>query len=121
MTLFESLLLAHIVGDWLLQTEWQALNKVHNWRALLSHVVVHHLVVLGVLLARFGFQDIRVFVVVGLLAVSHAILDRHWPVVWLMRALKHIVVRPPERWLTIVIDQAIHILLLGLAVLYLSM
>jgi hypothetical protein len=33
-----SLLLAHWVGDWLLQTDWQATNKSKSNYALLSHV-----------------------------------------------------------------------------------
>ena len=40
MSLFDKLLVAHLVGDWLLQTEWQALNKSRNYRALFSHVSI---------------------------------------------------------------------------------
>ena len=120
MTVFETLLITHILGDWLLQTEWQALNKRHSWRAMLSHVMEYHVVLLGVLLAKFGLGDARVFVAVGLLAISHAILDRIWPVMWLMRTFKLIVERQPERWLVIAVDQAMHVMLLSLAALYLS-
>jgi hypothetical protein len=109
-----------LLGDWLLQTEWQAANKRHNWRAMLSHVVVYHIVALAVLVVRFGFQNVYVYGVVGILAVSHAFLDRGWPVAWLMRKLRISVDRTPERWLTLVVDQSIHILLLGLASLVLS-
>lgn len=120
MTLLESLVLTHLLADWLLQNEWQAVNKARNWVALLSHVAVYHAVLLAVLLYRFGWGDGRVYLVVGLLAVSHAILDRGWTLVWLMRAFRLIVARKPERWLTLAVDQSIHILLLGLAVLYLA-
>ncbi len=38
-----SLLVAHFVGDWLLQTNWQALNKSKNNEALTRHVLVYSL------------------------------------------------------------------------------
>ena len=49
MTTFELLLLTHLLGDYLLQTEWQALNKSKNWVALWTHVGVYHALMLGVL------------------------------------------------------------------------
>ncbi|HET6348025.1 MAG TPA: DUF3307 domain-containing protein [Candidatus Krumholzibacteria bacterium] len=120
MTVLESLLLAHLLGDWILQTNWQAVNKRHNWRAMLSHVVVYHAVVLAVLGARFGFENGRVYAVVAGLAISHAFLDRVWPVEWLMKRLGAGPRNDSDRWLTVMFDQSIHILLLGLATLILS-
>jgi hypothetical protein len=120
MSLFDSLLVAHLVGDWLLQTEWQALNKTKNWRAMWTHVAVNHLIILIVLWVHFGFQDTRVYVAVAALALSHAYLDRRWPEIAIMRALRIIVDRDPERWLLIAVDQCLHIVLLALAALYLS-
>jgi hypothetical protein len=120
MSLFDSLLVAHLVGDWLLQTEWQALNKTKNWRAMWSHVAVYHLLILVVLWIHFGFQDTRVYPTIAALALSHAYLDRRWPEIAIMRGLRVIVDRDPERWLLIAVDQCLHIVLLGLAALYLS-
>jgi hypothetical protein len=120
VTLFESLLLAHILGDWLLQTEWQAMNKARSWRAMLSHVLVYHVVVLAVLVAKLGYRNPYVYMIVASLAISHGILDRSGIVSWLMRTLRISVERPPERWFTVAIDQSIHILLLGLATWVLS-
>lgn len=120
MTIFESLLLAHIVGDWLVQTEWQAVNKRHDWRALVTHVIIYHVIVFGVLAARFGFQEPAVYVAVVFLAITHAVLDRQRSVEWLMRTFRHSVNRTNERWLVIVFDQAVHIVLIGLVTLYLA-
>jgi hypothetical protein len=120
MTIFESLLLAHLVGDWLLQTEWQANNKIQKWQALLSHVIVYHLVILAVLLAWFGFRNVNIYITVVALAVTHAVLDLRWPVEWIMKTFRHTVANQSERWLVIVVDQSIHIILLGLASLFLS-
>ena len=115
MSLFDKLLVAHLVGDWLLQSEWQALNKARNYRALFLHIGVYSLVMLGVLVADFGLQNIYVYVVVVMLAVSHALLDRGWPVIRFMRAFRLIVEREPERWLMMAVDQVLHIAFLALA------
>ncbi len=115
MTLFEYLLLAHVLGDWVLQTEWQAVHKRDNWRALITHVVVYHAIVLAVLLWQAGPGRPGLYAVVAFLAVSHATLDR-WTVIPLMRLLRIAVTREPERWLVVAVDQSLHLLLLGAAV-----
>lgn len=120
MTILESLLLAHLLGDWLLQTNWQAQNKARSWRAMLSHVVTYHVVVLAVLVVRFGFGNALVYAVVVGLAVSHAFLDRRWPVLWLMKKLGVGSNNESDRWLAVMFDQSLHIELLGLAALILS-
>lgn len=120
MTLFESLFVAHLAGDWLLQTDWQARNKERNWVALLGHVAVYHLLILAVLWLRLGIGNVRVYTVVFVLAVTHALMDRRWPFVGFLRAVRVIGPDPPQPWVLVLMDQAIHILLIGLAVLYLS-
>ena len=120
MTLFETLLIAHMLGEWLFQTEWQALNKAHNWRAMFYHVATYHVIVLSLLVYKLGPQNILVYSVTALLALSHAIVDRRWPVLWWMKTMRLSVSRPPEQWLMIVADQAVHVVLLGLAVVLLS-
>jgi hypothetical protein len=115
VTTFELLLVAHLIGDWLLQTEWMVLNKRSSWSALAAHLAVYHALVLGVLLPRYGIGDARVYAVVAGLLLSHAILDRYWPVTGLMRALRMTVTRPPERWFEVAVDQVVHILLLAAA------
>ena len=119
MTLFESLFLAHILGDWILQTEWQAVNKSTSWRALLTHVFVYHVVILVVLGIRIGWTHPLVYEVVLALAVTHILLDR-FSVVPLMRALRITVDREPDRVLELAVDQSVHLLLLGLATLLLT-
>ncbi len=46
-----SLLLAHTVGDFLLQTRWMGENKSHNWSAMCLHIIVYSLILLP-----FGFM-----------------------------------------------------------------
>ena len=121
MTLFEKMFLTHLVGDWLLQTEWQALNKMHNYRALLSHVGTYSLVMLSVLVLEFGFQNISVYLAVVMIAVVHAFQDRRRPVIWFMKTFRLIVEREPELWLVMAVDQSFHILMVAFASLFLSL
>ncbi len=112
--------MAHLLGDWIFQTEWQAENKKQKFHALLLHVIVYHVIVWIILYFGFGLPALPVLAVVAILAVLHAVLDG-WPTVrWIMKGLRITVERTPERWLMIAVDQAIHLLLLGGASLYLS-
>ncbi len=120
MTLFEWMLCAHLVGDWILQTEWQAMHKRVRWDALLAHVGVYHLVLFVVVLPRVGAWDPRLYVAVLALAASHAWLDRGDHLSGLMRRLRIVVTRPAEGRLHLAVDQAIHVVLLGLAAAWLG-
>jgi uncharacterized membrane protein len=120
MTLFEYLFVAHLVADWLLQTEWQALNKDHNFLALFSHIGIYSLVILAVLVANFGFWNGAVYLVVGLIALTHGFIDRRKPVIWFMKTFRLMVERPSNQVLVLAVDQTFHILLLAIAVLILS-
>ncbi|MGD8922928.1 MAG: DUF3307 domain-containing protein [Candidatus Zixiibacteriota bacterium] len=120
MTIFEALLMAHLLGDWILQTEWQAKNKEHNWLALLIHVSIYHVIVFAVLFWGFDLDIIPTVSVVVVLAVFHAVLDRRTFVNWLIRSLRITVERKPEQWLLIAVDQSLHLLLLGAAAIVLS-
>jgi hypothetical protein len=120
MTTFEILLLAHVVGDWLLQTEWQALNKAHSWRAMGAHVLTYHAVLLAALVLRFGAGNPYVYAVTVVLALTHAVIDRPPTVLRVMRVLRITRERPPERWLAIVVDQCIHVVLLAAAAMWLG-
>ena len=60
--------LAHMVGDYLLQTEWMATRKVERWWPAVVHGVVYCLPFL--VLTRSGWA----LVVIG---GTHAVLDRY--------------------------------------------
>lgn len=119
MTIFETLVVAHAIGDWLLQTEWQALNKATNWRALITHVLIYHLMTLLMLVFVHGLSGPPLYYAVAALAVTHAILDRQNIVIGFMKVTRLSLKEKPEHWHKIVIDQAIHLVLLGGAALYL--
>lgn len=43
LSLLLGLVACHFIGDFLLQTEWEATNKWHSWTALLSHTACYSL------------------------------------------------------------------------------
>ena len=120
MTVFEVLLVGHVIGDWLLQTEWQALNKGRNWRAMLAHVIVYHIVITLLLGLKMGFSHTPIYPVILALAILHVIFDRQHFVRWVMRALRITVDREPQRWLSVAVDQSLHVVILAGASIYLS-
>lgn len=111
---FDWLILVHLAGDFLFQTEYEAMNKAqgHWWnRALLLHCLKY---TLGFAVA-FALLDISLPWLI-LIFVSHMALDRRFLVVLWRKYIN----RNSEEsiantfWLTIIIDQIFHILILAL-------
>lgn len=92
---------AHQAGDFLAQTDAQAQSKpcaadrdtecteVESWGALLGHITTYHLVQAATLIVgnRFlglGLSRNRLLAGIGVSALTHAIIDRRWPVRWWM-------------------------------------
>jgi hypothetical protein len=91
------LLVAHQIGDHVVQTDHQAARKAGpGWTAvwaMAGHLAGYHLCALLLLLAAFGLLGLPLTatgVVAGLAfsALTHALLDRRWPVTALLRALR---------------------------------
>jgi hypothetical protein len=110
MSPFEFLLLAHLIGDYLFQTKWMALNKSTKWVPLLTHVGVYTLTITCV--AWIGFGGLTAWGIVVVI-MSHIILDRRLFVTWWTRRIMRIDEKE-SGWLIIVTDQIFHILVLGL-------
>lgn len=111
MSLFDSFLVAHLVGDWLLQTAWQAEGKVRG-RFLNAPLLVHCTVYTLSFVPVFLWHTLPLWGLVVLWG-THVFLDRRFPVVWLvkLREGKHgdLSYTPPA-WLVIVVDQVVHLL-----------
>jgi Protein of unknown function (DUF3307) len=119
---FALLLVSHLAGDFLLQTEWQALNKPGGVgrdpvarRALLSHIATYSLPLLPVLV-WLGTEIGAAAVGVGaLVVVPHLLQDDGRPVFWFIRHVKKVSGRPDDL-LVLAVDQSAHVLaLLGAA------
>ena len=98
-TILMSILVAHFVGDWLLQTNWQAVNKSRNVLPLTIHVLTYTLVLATVMIWVVPIW----WVVVN--ALAHFATD-----VWTSRLTSHYSVQGDRQRFFAVIgaDQLIH-------------
>jgi hypothetical protein len=115
MSLFDWLLVGHLVGDFLLQTDRMARYKARQWRWLFAHVGSYMAsVTLATLLYAWQHSLSSWPAIVGLLlvAATHVGLDRRDFTAWWMRFVG---VTPDQPWLSIVADQVFHILVLVVA------
>ena len=120
-------LLAHAVGDYLLQSDWAANAKTKEHRAAAAHVATY---MLPFLLFR---PSARAFLII---AATHFLIDRYRlarQVCWLKNCLGphrpwsecQATGYPPERpvwlsvWLLIIADNILHVVINGLALRYL--
>ena len=80
--IFEVFVVSHLLGDYLLQTEWQALNKRGGLtgtpvqkRALLSHIATYTLAYVPSLIWLWSNLHGWVFGIAALIAIPHMIQD----------------------------------------------
>lgn len=116
-TLFEILLITHIVMDWLFQGKWEMRNKSEKWLALLFHCAIYTIGFIPV----FLIYKISLFWLV-LLFVSHIILDKRKLVHWLLKDFKGITKKntPKTIWNMYLIgtDQILHIVILVVIIIF---
>jgi hypothetical protein len=106
MNFFEFMLLGHLAGDFLFQTNWMAREKANNLAALFSHSAVYTLFIgLGAMLAgRLTWQALLVVL------LSHMFLDnRNFINFW----VRHVTRSSETEWLKVAVDQCWHIIVLG--------
>jgi Protein of unknown function (DUF3307) len=120
-SVFAAFVACHLVGDLLLQTEWQALTKVHGFgdpegrRALIAHAATYTLAFLPALVWVAIERGLpRAVLVAALVAVPHLVIDDgHFVRGW-MRRVKH--APRPSASLSLMVDQSFHaVCLLGAA------
>jgi len=110
MTLFEWLLIGHLVGDFLLQNRWMAEKKTRHWGPLLIHCSVYTIAVSLLALNAEGLSLTGIFAIF----VTHIILDRRgFTDFWTHQITKS----PDIPWLKIMIDQSWHLVVLAVATL----
>lgn len=122
-------IIAHFVGDYILQSDWMVQHKGRKWSAAFIHVVFYTLPFLFLTL-----DPLVLFVIAG----THMVIDRY-------RLARHLIWLknrpwpnsrpwtecketgfPPEvpkyisSWLMIIVDNVVHILINGLALTYLA-
>jgi hypothetical protein len=119
--------MAHMVGDYLIQSDWMAQEKTKHWWPAIAHAVTYGLPFLLVTQSPLALA-----VIVG----THAVIDRYRlarHVVWAKNQLAPAGFRPPHTatghdddrppwlsvWLLIIADNILHMAINVLAVLYL--
>jgi len=111
MSPFDILLLGHLIGDYLFQTSWMAVNKAKKWTPLIIHSLIYTLAV-GVV-AWLGFGGLSVWGILLVLA-SHIFLDRRTFVAWWVRTIMRSTGKEAG-WLSIMADQVFHLIILAVA------
>jgi len=118
MTPFELMFIGHLIGDLLVQTDYQAENKAKGKflnHALFNHCLVYTLIFVPIFLATSTspFWLLLVF-------SSHMLLDRRWPVIKLFHLVNGRKGDPNSLpgWLLFAKDQVIHLLILAFIVLF---
>jgi hypothetical protein len=114
---FLVLAVSHVAGDFLLQTDWQALNKVRGLSdplgraALLRHLATYTAAFVPALVWIGIEEDALRAVLVGLVvAIPHGLVDDGRFLAAWMRRVKH--AEDPSLVLRILVDQSFHVLCL---------
>ena len=98
--------LAHLIGDFIIQTDWMAKNKKHSSFAALVHVLAY--------LLPFIFTGLAWWQML-LIGVTHFAQDRSSFVAWWMRVWKKV---PDENWgiIPLSVDQVFHLLIIQIVI-----
>ncbi len=122
-----SVVLAHMVGDYLIQSDWMAQEKTKRWWPAIAHAVSY-----GLPFLLITQSVLALAVIVG----THAVIDRYRlarHVVWFKNQLAPRPFRPPHTptghgpdrpdwlsvWLLIIADNILHVLINIAAVIWL--
>lgn len=120
MSLFDGLLIGHLVADWLLQNDWIARNKQRRWAnsAIFVHCTVYTLTLLATLwLFRPDFDDSTKYLVFGAVTfLSHWLIDAgalaaRWRA-WLRQTRSNFV--------QVMADQTLHVLVIAALVVWVT-
>lgn len=104
-----------MLGDWVIQTDWQAANKTTSWRANQMHISTYHMTLLAALVYPLWghFPIPRLLMAFALSWALHSFIDRRWPVRWLMRATGSKAFAETTLGI-LTVDQSIHVATLAL-------
>lgn len=108
---------SHLVGDYLLQTDWQATHKRRGLsgeaiarRALLSHGATYTLAFVPALL-WVADLPVEALWIATLVAVPHIAQDDGRVVEWWMRRVKHVPIST-QPFVAAAVDQTLHVVAL---------
>lgn len=106
-------LIAHMIGDYLLQNDWVALKKKQNSFVCLLHVFLYLTPFVGILFSynRITFYDFNWFWFLLLVGIQHFLQDRWLFVFWWMGIIGQEQFRQPPAapWSLFVVDNTLHL------------
>lgn len=102
-------LIGHLIGDWIIQTDWQAENKTKNWKAMQQHMVGYNLCMFSLCVPYMPLRSILILIMVSW--TTHSILDRRWPIKRLLE-LSRSKDFSETTWGVLIVDQIVHITIL---------
>lgn len=108
MNFFEFLLIGHLAGDFLFQTNWMAREKANNLIALFVHSAVYT-VFIGLASFLAGRLSWPVLLIV---LFSHMLLDNR---IFVRFWVKNINKSSDTEWLKVAVDQSWHLFVLAAA------
>lgn len=114
MSLFDWLLVAHLVADFLFQTDDMAKYKGQSWQWMTKHVGLYMAIMTALLVVYAVVHLIpAAWVAASLLfiLVTHVILDRRGFTAWWMRLIG---ISNDKLWISIIVDQVFHLLTLAI-------
>ena len=111
MSPFDVLLIAHLFGDFIFQTNWMAVNKADRTHSLLFHSLAYTLTIF--IFASVFSVPLSIWAI-ALVFVSHCILDRRVFTQWWVKTVMK-VDGPEADWLVIMVDQAFHVFILAVS------
>jgi hypothetical protein len=101
-----NIILGHLVGDYLFQSDWMALNKKSKGFKGLLACVIHCLIwTISMMIFTNNYNVLLALT----LFISHFILDRTKLVVWYLNTLK--IMPNPSMWKVIIVDNTLHLLM----------
>ena len=99
--------MGHLIGDYVLQTDWMAVNKkkwnLEGWIACLIHCLIWSLCI-TIAINKFS---VSLFI---LIFFSHLIIDKTNIIKFCLNKFK--IMPNPTLWKVIIVDNAIHLLIL---------
>lgn len=111
VSLFIILYIGHKIADYLFQTDYQALNKHKNWKALFLHCLIYTITLTFLAFIIIGYFS---WTAIFIIFISHIIIDKRVFVIWWATKIKkmsdttNVAVQPAIKEL----DQSFHYIIL---------
>ncbi len=116
MSIFAWLVIGHLVGDWMLQTDWMAREKQNGLvaRALLIHCLIYT----GTLMATLALVAARHALSPPYLSVGLIVLLSHWLIDGARLAARwsQLLRQTKQTFVRIMVDQTLHLLVLAFVI-----